>query len=117
MFEIPLVDDAVQHVGCIGRVREIPQLVDHQHMRVQKRLKGALQPPAFRSGVREPANERIGADEARLIAVLDGPVGDRDAEVRLPRPTRATQARAPSFAHRLGADSSRASAAAVRSGR
>ena len=52
--------------------------------------------------MREPADQRVHADEARAIAVLDRAVGDGDAETRLPRATRPAQHRAPALAHDFG---------------
>ena len=38
--------------------------------------------------MREPTDERIGADEARLVAVLDRSLRDGNAEMRPPRAAR-----------------------------
>ncbi len=45
--------------------------------------------PALGRGGRELADQSVGADEARLVTMLDRPIREGDAEVGLPRSGRA----------------------------
>lgn len=45
-------------------MRQIPKLIDHEHIRVDEGLDPTLEPPLHR-GVRESPNQCIGTDKAR----------------------------------------------------
>ncbi len=78
-----MIDDMEEHVGGVGAVREIADLVDHQQigLRVQRERVDELAPS---TGTREVVDELGGRGKERVEAVLDGPVRDRDREVRFP---------------------------------
>ena len=78
VFEVALVDHAIEYIRRVGGVREVAQLVDDQDVRMEKGLERTLQAP-LRRRVGEPADQRVRAGEARLVAVLDRAVRDRDA--------------------------------------
>jgi len=46
--------------------RQVPHLVDHEHVRLDVRLDGVVQPP-LRRRAREPRDQHIGADEPRFV--------------------------------------------------
>jgi len=100
-LQVPFIDDPVEHIRGVDGVREIAQLVDDEHMRLEIRLQRGIE-PALARRARELADQDVGPDEAGVVAVLNGAIGDRDAEVRLPRATRAREDRVPSLAHQFG---------------
>ncbi len=82
--QVALVDHVEEHVRRLGPVREVADLVDHEHGGrdvVRERLAEAALDPRQRQRV----HHLVRAREERLEPVLDRPVGDRDAEVRLPQ--------------------------------
>lgn len=68
--EVAFIDDAIEHVRGVGRVREVPEFIDHEHVRVQKGRERGVEPSLGR-GARQFPDQRIRADEVRLVAVLD----------------------------------------------
>ncbi len=98
-----LVDDVEEDVRRVRSVDEVADLVDDEDVRVDEFGEGLAQ-LALLVGEREPLDELIGAREERLEAVLDCFVGDRDREVRLPRPARAVEDRAASLRDELRAE-------------
>jgi hypothetical protein len=78
-----LVDDVKEHVGRIGPIGEITDLVDDQYrgVRVERERVGELPLPE-RSG--EIVDERGGGGTEGIEAVSDRAVGDGDRQVRLP---------------------------------
>ena len=100
-LEIPFVDDAIEHVRRVGSVREIAQLVDNQNVRMEVRCEAA------RAGLSSPRGRArrliVRADEARLVAMLNGAIRDGDAEMRFPRAAWATEDRVLPLAHELRA--------------
>ena len=73
---MPLVDDVEEHVGGVGAVGEVADLVDDEDggMRVGRQRLREL--PGAKRG-REVVDERGGGREVRIEAVLDGAIGDR----------------------------------------
>jgi hypothetical protein len=76
-----MVDDLEEHVGRIGPVREVADLIDHEHVGVYIRSEG-VDEPAFAGGGGQLVDELGCAGEAGVVAVLNGPVRDRDGQVR-----------------------------------
>ena len=85
LAQIAFIDDAKEHVRGIRRMREVPDLVEYQHMRLEiRRERGVERAEAGR--VREFADQDIGRDEARVVPVLQRAIGDRDDQMRLAGP-------------------------------
>src|SRR6188472_2136550 len=77
---MPLVDDVKEHVRCVGAVREIPDLVDHQDgwMRVGLERLGEL---PLTKGRGEIIDQAGGGREERIKAVLNGAIRNGDRQV------------------------------------
>ena len=87
--EVAFVDDPIEHVGRVGRVREVADFIEDQHVRVQKRGERRVE-RAETGGVRQLADQHIGGDEARVEAMLERAIGqppedDRPVATRLAR--------------------------------
>jgi hypothetical protein len=82
--EIALVHHLEEDVGGILGEGEVADLVEHQDVRVRVGVERRRELAGAR-GVGQLLDERGRGGEAGLEAVLDGPVGDRDGETRLPR--------------------------------
>ncbi len=99
--EVALVDDAVEHIRRVGRVREVAELIDHKHVRMEVGLERPVE-PSLRRGAGELADEDVGPHEARLVAMLDGAIGEGDREMRLPGAARPAEDRAAPLGDKLG---------------
>ena len=97
-----MVDHLEQHVGRVGGVGEIAELVDDEHARLHVGGERLAQLPGPR-GDRELLDEVVRLAEERRRPVLDGAVGDGDAEVRLPEPGRPAEDDAAPVVEELGA--------------
>lgn len=81
--QVAVVDDVEQHVGGVGPIGEVADLVDDEDVRMDV-LGERLPQAAIAAGGGEIVDELGGGGEERRGAVLDGAVGDRDREMRLP---------------------------------
>ena len=68
-LEIPVADHAIQHVGRVGRVRQVAQLVDDEHVRVQVGLEGSVE-PQLRTTLPAEHFVLLGTQGKRLAAEL-----------------------------------------------
>jgi hypothetical protein len=83
LVAMPPVDDVVEHVGRVGAVGEVADLVHHEEIWMHVALE-SIGEATLAEGCGEIVDELGGGDEQRVEAVLDGAVGDRDGEVGLP---------------------------------
>jgi len=81
-MQVTLVDDLEHEVGGVAADGQVTDLVDYEHrsVRVARERSGQLAAPG-RHG--ERLDHLGGAGEQRLVAVLDGAIGDGDPEVGL----------------------------------
>jgi len=101
--EVAFVHHLEEHVGGIGRVDEIADLVDHEDGDVGVGAKGFGETP-FAAGDAEIVDEFVGGREEGVKSILDRPVGDRDGQRRLARPRGARENEATAFAHEFRAE-------------
>jgi uncharacterized protein YidB (DUF937 family) len=94
LLQVALADDPEEHIGGIGGVALIAELVDDEDVRMQVGLERLFQAAAL-GGVGELTDQLVGRGEAGLEAVLDGTIGDGDPEMRFPSSGRAGENRAP----------------------
>jgi len=81
--QVTIVDNVEQHVGGVGPVGEVADLVDDEDVGVDVLGQGLAQ-PALAAGGGEIVDEFSGSGEERRGAVLDGAVSDGDRQMRLP---------------------------------
>ena len=81
LFQVTMADDAEEHIGSVGGVALIPQLIDDQDMRLDIGLERLFQATAV-GGAGEFADQLVGGGETSLEAILNGAVGNGDAEMR-----------------------------------
>ncbi len=98
---MPLVDHVKEHVGGIGPVGEVPDLVDDEHRRVGVRRQGGRQ-FARAEGGREVVDERGRRGEEGIEAVLNRAIGDGDGQVGLPASGLAGEDERPPVGHEIG---------------
>lgn len=101
-MQVAVVHDREEHVGRVGTVAEIADLVDHEDvgMGVGRQDVAELTSPR---GAGELLDEGRRGGEARLEAVLDGAVGDGDGQMRLAGPARPAEDQAVARRDELGA--------------
>jgi hypothetical protein len=82
LLEVAFVDDVEQHIGRIGSVGKIPDLVDDQHVGIdvgdQRRAEGVLS-----KGLGEIVDQSCSGGEQAVIAILNGAIGDSDGQMGL----------------------------------
>ena len=90
-----------EHVCRIGAIGEVSHFVDDEDTRLDVRSErlGKLAPTKRR---REVIDQLRGRDEARVEAILNRSVGNRDREMGLAAARFPTQDDAPPFGHKLG---------------
>ena len=76
-----IIDDVKQHVGGIGPVGEVPDLVDNEDRGVGVRGQGVGEPTAT-EGRREIIDQFGGGDKPGVEAVLDRAIRNGDCQVR-----------------------------------
>lgn len=101
LLPVPIVDDVEEHVGGVGPVREVAHFVDDEDARLDVRSERLGELPSTKRG-REIVDEFRGRHEARVEAILNRAVGDRDREMGLAAARFPTQDHAPAFGHKLG---------------
>jgi hypothetical protein len=87
LVQVAIVHHLEEHIGRVGPVAEIADLVDYEHVGMRIRREDVPELPPT-GGVREVGDERGGRGEDGVEAILDGAVGDGDREVRLAGPAR-----------------------------
>jgi hypothetical protein len=83
LVAMPTVDDVVEHVGRVGAVREVADLVDDEEVGMDVALERVGEAACAERGG-EVVDELGCRDEERVESVLDGAVRDGDREMRLP---------------------------------
>ena len=101
LLEVALVDDVEEHVRRVGAVREIADLVDHEHVRMRVDCKRLTQ-ASVAARTRQFVDQRGCGDEERIEAVLDGAIRDRDCQVRLAATRLARQDQAATVGDEVG---------------
>jgi hypothetical protein len=81
LFPMAIVDDVEEHVRGVRAVGEIAHFVHDQNVGMNIRRQGVGEPPAAK-GSREIINEFGGGDKPRVEAILNGPIPDRDGQMR-----------------------------------
>lgn len=87
---VAVVDDVKQHVRGVRPVRQVAHFIHDEDSGVRVGGQGRAEPPAA-EGSRQGIDEFRGGHEARVEAILDGPIGERDGEMRFPAPRLARQ--------------------------
>ena len=90
VVQMAVVDDLEEDVGGVGAVAEITDLIDDQHGRVRVPRQDVTQATPARD-CRELIDEIGGGGEEGVEAILDGPVGKGDRQVRLAGAARAAE--------------------------
>jgi hypothetical protein len=99
-MQIAFVDDLEHQVGGVATDGEIPDLIDHENGRVRVERQRPRQLAATHRD-RERLDHLGGAGAQRLVAVLDGAIGDGDPEVGLAGAGGPAQDQAPALADQL----------------
>ena len=100
LLAMAIIDDVKEHVGRVGTVGEIADLVDDQHGRV--RVGGEdLGEASLAEGRRELINEFGSGDEAGIEAMLDRAVREGNGEMRFATPWLAGQNHTAAFGHEI----------------
>ena len=100
---VALVHHVEEHVGGVGRVGQVAELVDDEHAGLDVGGERLLE-AALASRLGEGVDEHLRRLAVGAEAVLDGPVGDAHGEVGLAASGLALQHQAPALAHELGAE-------------
>jgi hypothetical protein len=104
LAKVAVVHDVEEDVGGVVAVGEVADLVDHEQ--VGMGVGGQrLDEVSLASGAREVVDQLRGRGEVGLEAVLDGPVGEGDRQVRLASPALAGEHEAAAFGHEVGRES------------
>jgi hypothetical protein len=82
LAQVAIVDHVVEHVGGIGPVGQVADLVHDQHVGMGVGRQRIVELSGM-TGVGQVLDQLRGSGEERVESVLDRPVGDRDGQVGL----------------------------------
>jgi hypothetical protein len=100
LLAMSIVHDVEEHVGSIGAVREIADLVDDQYEWMYITGEDFSQPTGAECRG-EVVDQFRGGDEERVEAILDGPVGHGNGEMRLPASRFSAEDHATALGHEI----------------
>ena len=101
---VAIVDHVEEHVGRVGAVGEVSDLVHHQQGGMGVGGESLGQAPGAKGG-RELVDELGGGDEESVESVLDGAVGDGHGQVGLAAAGLAREDQAAALGDEVGAES------------